>query len=226
MNRRKSDGALTREVEDELAFDPATPIAALRVGARDGAVTLEGEAGTEAAKMAAAGAALRVGGVRSITNLLVVEPIPPDRPGDADLAGAVRSALLRDTEVPLDRIDVTVAGGIVILSGVIDGQNQRQAVVADAVGVAGVRRIIDRLVVAPPEALADEIAAAVGRAFKRHNLLADSEIDVDVAEGGRVTLLGTVTTPPERREAEAVAWRACGVTSVTNLIFVIPGYTV
>jgi osmotically-inducible protein OsmY len=224
MTQQRCDGALTSDVKDELVFDPATPIADLHVSAQDGVVTLEGSVGTEAAKMAATGAALRVGGVRSVTNRLIVEHIAPDRPSDTDISGAVRSALLYDTVVPLDRIDVTVTEGIVILSGTVDSQYQRQAAMADTVRVAGMQQVIGRMVVAPPEVMADEIEAEVERAFRRHGQLADYGIDVDVAEGGHVTLLGTVTTHAERREAEEVACRARGVTSVTNILLVTPGY--
>jgi osmotically-inducible protein OsmY len=57
-------------------------------------------------------------------------------------------------------------------------------------------------------------------------LIRSAELDADRirvhAEGGRVTLTGVVRSWTEKQEANSAAWRARGVTAVTNEIEVRP----
>jgi len=52
----------------------------------------------------------------------------------------------------------------------------------------------------------------------RHAEIDAENIQVRVEEGGHAIFSGTVRSWAERKEAEEAAWRASGVTKVTNLI--------
>jgi osmotically-inducible protein OsmY len=73
-------------------------------------------------------------------------------------------------------------------------------------------------VTAPRE---DEIKSGIERALVRSAQIDASRIRVEV-KGGHITLTGTVHSWAERQEAERAAWRAPGVTDVTNKIEVRP----
>jgi osmotically-inducible protein OsmY len=84
-----------------------------------------------------------------------------------------------------------------------------------------VQEVVSRISVKQPEVSADEIKSAVERALVRIAELDAANVRIAV-EIGHVVLTGTVHTVAEREQAEAAAWRASGVTRVTNQIEVRP----
>jgi osmotically-inducible protein OsmY len=140
---------------------------------------------------------------------------------DADIAGAIRSALEADPQVPADLIQVQVDRGVVTLTGEVDWQYQRSAAENDARRSAGVHDVINRLTVRPRSTRVEEIRTGIGQALVRSAEVDAANIQVHV-EGGHVTLRGTVQSRAERKEAGEAAWRAPGVTAVSNEIRVEP----
>ncbi len=137
---------------------------------------------------------------------------------DEQIAADVRSMLTLDLEVPDTRITVSVLDGVVTLGGDVDYYFQRDAAEDDAASIAGVRDVIDTIaVLEQPSALdiADQIAAA----FARNGELFDDNVSV-TTNGHSVSLNGTVRYWSEYDAAEDVAWRAPGVTNVTNNVVV------
>jgi osmotically-inducible protein OsmY len=84
--------------------------------------------------------------------------------------------------------------------------------------LAGVKGVSNNITLTP-SAQPTAIKNAIEKALKRDAEIDAENIDVS-ADGGKVTLAGTVSSFNEREEAETTAWRAPGVTSVENKLAV------
>ncbi|CCF84826.1 BON domain-containing protein [Nitrolancea hollandica] len=213
-----ADVAIQEDVLAELEWDPEVQVTEVGVTVEKGVVTLTGTVETAAGKMAAEQAASRVTGVRAVANEIIVKQLGGG-PTDTEIATAAADALERNRAIPAERIDIEVTGGgRVTLRGQVDWQFQR-ADAADAIRhLAGVRTVTNLITVQPQtRATAWDIQSGIERAFLRHAQLGAEQIQVRV-DGGHVTLTGTARSFAERRIAEETAWRAPGVTQVTNKI--------
>jgi osmotically-inducible protein OsmY len=157
--------------------------------------------------------------VRAVANDISVKGLTTRT--DTDVAKAVADALEANSLVPRDRIDVTVKNGKVTLQGEVDWEYQRRAAVNTVRDVTGVRDVIDLITVKQPSVSPSEIKEAIERALVRSAEIDADRIQVHV-EDGHVRLTGTVRSYAEKLEAAAAAWRAKGVTRVTNDIEVRP----
>lgn len=216
----KADPQITRDVLDELTWDPAVTIANLTVNTNHHRVTLTGIAATYGAKLEAEDAAYRVGGVFEVDNDIIVDQGAFGMRSDDNIATDVRTALILDYRVPYDRIFVNVLDGAVTLTGTVDWYYQRLAATFDAAKIKGVKSVDNDVAVMQPEASAATVSSGIARAFARDAALSDDDINVS-ANDGHVTLSGSVETWSERDMAEDVAWRSPGVRSVTNNIVVL-----
>ena len=214
-----SDTEIHRDVLAELDWDPEVDAKDIGVEVDNGVVTLTGTVDSYTKKWAAERAALRVAGVRAVANDIVVKS--PTTRTDTDIAKAVADALEANSLVPKSRIKVTVKHGWVTLEGDVDWRFEREEAESTARKVAGVTGVTNLIVVKQPSVSPSEIKEAIERALVRSAEVDADRIQVHV-EGGHVTLTGTVRSWAERQEAEAAAWRARGVTSVTNEIRVVP----
>jgi osmotically-inducible protein OsmY len=188
------------------------------VSVSNGVVTLTGTVGTYAEKWAAEKAARRVQGVRAIAEEIAIKPHGIHVKSDAEIAEAAANSLRWHVWVPTD-IQTTVDKGWVTLRGQVNWEFQRNAA-RDAVcfmpGVKGVSNDITVKPTAQPSAVKGLIEKALVR---------NAEIDAGnvrvVADGGAVTLSGSVRSWAERNEAGAAAWNAPGVNAVRNDIAVM-----
>ena len=142
------------------------------------------------------------------------EPVP-----DGDVTAAVERQLQRDALVPFDGIDVDTAAGIVALSGTVDSLLAKDRAAAVARGTRGVRAVVNELTVRAPGRTDEQVRADVVQALAA-DPAADSFELAAAAEGGTVTLTGTVDSWAERRVSEQVARGVRGVTAVRNRITV------
>ncbi len=214
----RNDSDIQADVLAEMAWDPQVTVADIGVTVKDGYVTLTGVAASFATKDAATAAAFRVYGVKDVDNDIIVDPAAFGLRSDEQIAADVGSMLALDLDVPNTRITVSVLDGVVTLSGDVDYFYQRDAAEDDAGSIIGVRDVIDTIaVLEQPSALdiGDQLAAA----FARNGELFDDNVNV-TTNGHSVTLSGTVRYWSEYDAAEDVAWRAPGVTSVTNNVVV------
>ncbi len=214
-----TDTEIHRDVLAELDWDPEVDAKDIGVEVDNGIVTLTGTVDSYTKKWAAERAALRVAGVRAVANDIVVKS--PTTRTDTDIAKAVADALDANSLVPKNRIKVTVKHGWVTLEGDVDWRFEREEAESTVRKVAGVTGVTNLIVVKQPSVSPAEIKEAIERALVRSAEVDADRIQVHV-EGGHVTLTGTVRSWAERQEAEAAAWRARGVTSVTNEIRVVP----
>lgn len=213
------DNDIQHDVLDEFVWDPEVEAPEVGVQVDDGVVTLTGAVDSYAIKLAAERAAQRVDGVRAVANDLTVRTMTTHN--DTDIAKAVASALEANFTVPFKAVDIVVQNGKVTLRGEVDWAYQRIAAAEGIRYLRGVRDIINLVTVKKPQVSVPDVQAGIERA-----LLRAAEIDADRirvrTENGHVTLTGTVRSWPERREAGLAAWRAKGVTQVTNEIEVRP----
>jgi osmotically-inducible protein OsmY len=214
-----TDTEIQQDVIDEFVWDPEVTTAEVGVEVDEGVVTLTGTVESYAMKLAAQDAAQRVEGVRAVANDLSVRG--PLTYNDTDIAKAVVDALDANFSVPPDRIEVTVQNGKVKLTGEVDWAFQRAAAANSVRYLRGVRDLANLITVKQPQVSAAEVQSGIERA-----LLRAAELDADRirvrSDGGHVTLSGTVRSYAEKEEATLGAWRARGVTQVTNNIEVRP----
>jgi osmotically-inducible protein OsmY len=215
----RTDRDIQSDVLDEFAWDPEVKASEVGVQVDDAVVTLTGDVESYAIKLAAAKAAQRVEGVRAVANELTVKS--PLAHTDTDIAKAAASSLEANSAVPADAIEVTVQMGMVTLRGEVDWDYQRTAAVNSVRYLRGVRDVINLIRIKQPKVSATEVFAGIERA-----LLRAAEIDADRirvhTDDGHVTLTGTVRSWAEKQSAGNAAWRAKGVTDVTNNIEVRP----
>lgn len=211
------DARVREYVVDEINFDPAVEVNDIAVVVQDGAVTLMGVADSYGTRTAAEDAAWRVSGVRDVNDRIVVNPELLGRPTDAQMAAHIHDRIENSFLIPKNRITVSVQDGVATLRGTVDLHLQREAALEEAAGAKGVRDVVNLITVDPKAASPKHVAAEIKKALVRNAQLDAQDIHV-TADGGTVTLTGTVDTYAAKREAEAAAWRAHGTTEVINNI--------
>ncbi|WBB79779.1 BON domain-containing protein [Micromonospora sp. WMMD882] len=143
---------------------------------------------------------------------------------DQDIQAQVRAELAGEPGVRPHEVGVSVADGVVTLSGWVDAYAKRWAAERAAHRAARVRAVANDLAVRPSASTGrtgPELAAAVGHALEWEAFLPLDELDVTVADGW-VTLRGRLDWEYQRRAAESAVRRLPGVRGVGNQIRVRP----
>jgi len=214
----KTDSKLQSDVIEELRWDPSVASEQVGVAAKNGVVTLSGQVGSYAMKVAAVRAAERVSGVRAIAEELKVVLPSSFMRTDTDLAHSVAAVLRWDVSVPDDKVKARVEDGWVWLDGEVDWQYESTAAERAIRNLTGVRGVSNMLHV-KPRASAPDVKQHIQNALKRHAELDAREISVEALDG-RVTLRGKVHSWAERQDAELAAWGAEGVSAVNDELVV------
>ena len=209
----KTDVQLKRDINQELAWDPAVNAARVAVAVDQGAVTLLGNVDTYWEKRAAEEATKRVAGVRSVAQDPTVDVLDDHKRNDTDIAAAVQRAFEWNVMVP-DSVTAEVRNGAVTLSGQVTWNYEREAAsqaIRQLKGVVGVRNSITLQRLNVPAA---QVKENVEAALRRANGTANSVI-VDTS-GGKVTLTGHASSWRSMADAEDAAWATPGVTQVVD----------
>ncbi|AFT89014.1 BON domain-containing protein [Paraburkholderia phenoliruptrix] len=210
----KSDFELKRQVEDELAWDPAVDSTDIGVEVRDRVVTLSGHPTSYAEKVAAEKAAQRVAGVKAVVVEMSVRIAHTDVRTDEEIANAVRTMLRWTVGLSEEAVKVQVEKGWVTLRGEVDRAYQSHVAMRTISHMRGVTGV-SNLIRIGGEAAAQDIGEQIGKALQRHAEREAKHIEVKVHEG-TVTLTGKVDSLAERSAARGAAWSAPGVHAVVD----------
>ena len=210
---------LKDRIDAELLWDPKVDSTAIAVLVDDGVVTLRGTVGSFREKREARQDAKRVHGVKAVKNELEVRILNANRRTDAELRGAVLQALMLDSTVPAT-IDANVTDGFVTLTGSAHWKFEEDEAERVVGNVAGVRGVINDVVVTPPGPTVREVEHDIKKAMERNAKLDAESVEVK-SEDGTITLRGTVSSWADHDEAVAAAWAAPGVRRVKDRIVVL-----
>lgn len=199
-------------------------------------LTLEGEVGDISAKRSACACVSRVPGVDRIVDRLRV------RRGEARGDGAIRTSItqailgepalrgctlhahhkgvietLRALQESNDVITVTVADGMVELTGHVGSLSHKRLAGALAWWAPGCCDVLNELAIEPPEDdNDDEIADALRLVLEKDPFIPHADDILIGVSANVVTLSGIVTNEEERRLAGYDAWYVGGVRDVLN----------
>jgi osmotically-inducible protein OsmY len=214
------DSLIEREVRAEITSNRSIGASSLNVVVTAGVVKLSGIVRSPAESLAAKQAAFGVPGVIDVINDLDAQLLGGAVRNDADIAQAVRHALVWNTLVPDEVISSNVTDGTVRLHGTVDDASERDEAERSVCHLPGVRRVYNLIAVRPSEDTARSVAQAIEAALDRDAGAEAQRIKVDVREG-RVTLSGVVRCAAERDAAVSAAEHSPGVRAVTNHLRVI-----
>jgi osmotically-inducible protein OsmY len=211
----RTDMQIQADVLEQLRWSPRVTERDIAVSVRDGIVTLGGTVGSYVQRIAAEREVEHVAGVKAIANDIQVKLPGGVQRSDAEIAHAAVTALLWDIEVPEERIRLKVDDGFVTLSGNVEWNFQRSAVVRAIRNLSGVKGVINQIAITP-RAEKQDVAKKIKDALVRSADLESARISVETTNGV-VTLKGKVRSYAERAEVERAAWSAPGVTQVNDL---------
>ncbi len=221
----RPDLEIKSEIQQALRWDVLVDHGLVTVAVEGGRVKLSGTVGSSAEKTRAITTAW-VAGVQNVDAAqLEVEPWAADermREGkyavksDEEIENAIEDALLYDPRVFSFDVTPEVEGGVATLRGTVDSVKARRAAARIARNTVGVATINNRIKVRPEEQLSDaEVARNVREALTRDPYVDRYEISVTAIDG-TAHLYGQVDSYFEKTQADDVASRARGVTSVDN----------
>ncbi|MBN3752230.1 BON domain-containing protein [Paraburkholderia sp. Tr-20389] len=214
----KSDSQLRREVEEDLANNPAIDANRIGVAVADGIVTLSGHVSDYAQKVAAEKSVLRIAGVVAVVAHMDVTLRETDQRTDEDIALSVRAVLDWISGLEEDSIRIKVEQGWVTLSGnVKDGYRSHIAEkhIGHMRGVTGITNNIRISGSASPT----DIECNIRKAIQRHTDREMKHLDVQV-DGGSVTLSGHLSSTVERTIVWGAARATAGVKTVVDRLVI------
>ena len=211
---RKTDAQIHRDVLDELSWDRRVDEKEVGVQVAGGVVTLTGTVSSLGKRLAAQEAAHRVAGVLDVANDLVVKTPWAQSPSDTEIAQAIRHALEWDVFIPHERVTSTVTDGQVTLEGTLESWGQKIDIERIIGRLAGVRSVVNRIGVTPPN-VTDDVKKAIDKALDRRAQRTARRIRVEVRDG-LVTLTGTVQSREEHDSVLGTVRSTSGVCAVRD----------
>jgi osmotically-inducible protein OsmY len=219
MSQTSSDDRLRAEIERELVWDFLLDESQIEVEVVEGVVTIAGTVASRAEKLVAQRAAESVEGVHDLVNAIDVKPAADMRPSDDELRAIVEQVLAWDALVPEQSLAVSVADGLVALTGTCATRVQADEAERAISYLSGVRDVLNRIEIRPPGASPGDVRAAIEAALSRRAAHEAAHLDV-IVDGGVVTLRGTVASVLERRAVLGAVGHAPGITEVRDELVV------
>lgn len=209
-----TDTQIQKDVLAELKWEPSVDASHIGVEVSDGVVTLAGQVRTITEKWDAERAAQRVYGVKALAVEIDVRLPGTNQRTDSDIARTAKYTLEWLTYVPNDAVSVVVENGFITLTGEVDWEYQRKAVIGAVRNLMGVTGLSDQIMIQPNvslSAIKSDIEAALGR--RAHTDVKNIFVTVN---GNEVTLSGTVHSWLERDLAVNSVWGTLGVKNVVD----------
>jgi osmotically-inducible protein OsmY len=227
----RTDEEIARDVKYRLGYDVWLDGTRIDVSVKGGVVHLTGSVGSVAAKKRARLDGF-VDGVKDVDDAIAVDPsgadVLRDRSdrgprSDLEIERAVRDAFRYDPRLTKLVPQVSVQGGEVVLSGIVDDWKARAAAEADAKNTVGVWRVRNDAVVAEPSTLTDDDLVRAARKVLDGDPYLPEHARIRISSlAGRITLAGTLGSTFEDLVAVADVRSLPGVRSVEDLLVVEP----
>lgn len=214
----KTDLDIQKDVMDELKWEPMLNPSEIGVAVKDGVVTLTGTVSNYAKKFAAENATGRVKGVKAVAEELVVQLGEGDKLTDTEVAASILNTLRWNTIIPDEQIKIKVSDGRVDLSGEVDWNFQKEAVMNAIRGLKGVKTVSNEIAVKPRVQSVD-IKENIRKALERKADLEADNIRVETI-GDHVVLKGSARSWNERKTIAHAAWSTPGVALVEDKIVI------
>lgn len=214
----KTDFEIQKDVMAELKWEPMLNAAEIGVAVKNGIVTLTGMVSNYAKKSAAENATLRVKGVLAVAEELEVKLGEGEKITDSEVAANVVNTLRWNTSIPDEQIKIRVTNGWVYLSGEVNWNFQKDAVINAIRGLKGIKGVNNEITIKPRVQTAI-IKENIRKALQRKATFEVDNIKIETI-GDRVVLKGAVKSWDERKAIANAAWSAPGVASVDDEIVI------
>jgi osmotically-inducible protein OsmY len=152
-----SDTWITMKVKTALLFHRNVSASGTTVYTKDGVVTLQGVAGSEAVKDLTTEYAKDVENVKSVQNNMTIAKAPAmsnttigDKIDDASISAQVKSSLLSHRSTSALRTTVSTTDGVVTVGGVAKNEAEKSLVTKLATDVNGVSGVINNMTIGLP----------------------------------------------------------------------------
>ena len=210
----KTDIELQQDVVAELRWEPKVNPAHIGVEVNNGIVTLSGHVDNFSEKIAAIAAAKRVSGVGTLAVELDVIIPGSFRRSDSELAKLIKDILKWSDPKLAEHIFIQVEDGVVILSGHLEWQHQKETAEQLIHNLSGISGITNNIEIRP-SLTAPLIKADIEAALQRqtHKEIEDLTVAIN---GDVVTIQGKVYSWRERNSILYTAWSIPGVRKVID----------
>lgn len=139
----RPDPELAEDAVQALKRDLPLTHEKLKLVAKDGRLTLEGEVEWNYQREAAERAVRSIRGVRVVTNLIKVKP----RVTPVDVKKKIEDAFVRNAQLDANRVTVEVNGSAVVLRGTVRSWAERKEAEQSAWAAPGVTSVDNRIVI-------------------------------------------------------------------------------
>jgi osmotically-inducible protein OsmY len=141
----RSDSAIAEAAANALSWDTAVPQQAVQVTVREGWLTLTGSVPWHFQRVAAERAVQHLFGMKGVANSILVVP----HVNASDVKAKIESAFKRSAEIDSQHVKVEAMDDGVVLTGTVRSLSEREEAERAAWSAPGVKKVDDRLVVAP-----------------------------------------------------------------------------
>lgn len=214
---------IRQDIVQTLRFDGLIDASDIKVRVKDDTATLSGQVASLAERDMAV-AASYVAGVHEVVYDELIVNSDKQRTGisgrlsDADIRGAIETALLIDPDVNRGDVTTLVYNRRAQLTGTVPTLSAKHAAEEAAHNTYGVRRVDNYLRVRPDDQPDDaQIKRSIKQALLNNSTVESYEIST-VIDDGEVTLMGQVDSYIEKWEAENAISSIRGVRQIVNLI--------